>query len=222
MNQIIIPNWPIAQKKYELMMLQELLKDQKITRILEIGTWTGGTALLWAQMVSIYDGVVYCCDLNFEWGIHYSPERGTEIMREYPTQVYRTTQYNKYIKEIKGNTHNPEYIEYVKQVVMASGPVDFMFIDGDHSYEGVKADFYNFIPLLKSGGICAFHDILDTEHHRRYGCRVDLFWSELKTSNFEWWEFIDNNEYSHCCGSQPDDHVKCPSKSMGIGAVRAK
>lgn len=34
----------------------------------------------------------------------------------------------------------------------------FVFIDADHSYEGCKADFDAWSPLVKSGGEIAFHD----------------------------------------------------------------
>lgn len=36
--------------------------------------------------------------------------------------------------------------------------IDFMFIDGDHSYEGVKRDCDNYLPKLKSGSMVSFHD----------------------------------------------------------------
>ena len=34
----------------------------------------------------------------------------------------------------------------------------FVFIDADHSYEGCKADFEAWSPLVRSGGEIAFHD----------------------------------------------------------------
>jgi len=36
----------------------------------------------------------------------------------------------------------------------------FIFVDGDHSYEGVKQDIINYYPLLKPGGMMMFHDYL--------------------------------------------------------------
>jgi hypothetical protein len=38
------------------------------------------------------------------------------------------------------------------------GPIDFLFIDGDHSYAGCKGDMDHWIPFVKSGGIVAWHD----------------------------------------------------------------
>jgi len=37
-------------------------------------------------------------------------------------------------------------------------PVDFVFIDGDHSEQGLLADWNAWSPLVASGGIVALHD----------------------------------------------------------------
>lgn len=37
--------------------------------------------------------------------------------------------------------------------------LDFVFIDGDHSFNGVYLDFVNYFPLVKRGGIFSGHDI---------------------------------------------------------------
>lgn len=37
-------------------------------------------------------------------------------------------------------------------------PIDVLFIDGDHSYEGCKADIDKYAPFVKPGGVILFHD----------------------------------------------------------------
>jgi predicted O-methyltransferase YrrM len=37
--------------------------------------------------------------------------------------------------------------------------LDFIFVDGDHSYEAAYRDFVNYLPKVKSGGVFAGHDI---------------------------------------------------------------
>jgi MMP 1-O-methyltransferase len=39
-------------------------------------------------------------------------------------------------------------------------PIRLLWIDGDHTYAGVKEDFDLFSPFVSTGGIVAFHDVL--------------------------------------------------------------
>jgi predicted O-methyltransferase YrrM len=39
-------------------------------------------------------------------------------------------------------------------------PIDMIFIDGDHSYEGVKRDWGLFVPHVRDFGVVIFHDTL--------------------------------------------------------------
>ena len=56
---------------------------------------------------------------------------------------------------------------------------DYIHVDGDHSYEGVKLDFDLFWPKLNKGGFMAFHDIASPDKDGNvYGTRD--FWAELK------------------------------------------
>jgi len=48
-------------------------------------------------------------------------------------------------------------VEFVQTLEDES--LDFIFIDGDHSYEGALRDFKNFYPKVKRGGIFAGHDL---------------------------------------------------------------
>lgn len=56
--------------------------------------------------------------------------------------------------------------------------MDFLFIDGDHTYEGVKKDFEMYSSLVRRGGLIAFHDIVP--HPLETGCEVNKFWNEIK------------------------------------------
>lgn len=41
------------------------------------------------------------------------------------------------------------------------GPIDMLFIDGDHSYEGVKFDFDHFGRQVRVGGLILLHDSIN-------------------------------------------------------------
>ena len=55
------------------------------------------------------------------------------------------------------------------------GPYDLVFIDGLHTYEGVKSDWENYGPM---GKIVAFHDVKNP-----YEQGVGKFWQEIKHSH---------------------------------------
>jgi predicted O-methyltransferase YrrM len=52
-------------------------------------------------------------------------------------------------------THRGTSIEVAR---VWSRPLDLLFIDGDHSYEGCSTDLKAWLPFLKPGGWVAFHD----------------------------------------------------------------
>jgi GT2 family glycosyltransferase len=200
-SNVIKIDWPCAQKKPELNMLQRFLVKQniKIEKILEIGTYRGGTTTLWAKMVEPNNGKVYCVDQRFNWDSFW------EANFFYKGQVYENIPQRKFINEIQGSSHD---IDIKNRVYNEVEQVNLLFIDGDHSYEGVKDDFNSFSQLVKPGGFVIFHDIVDSEYHRGMGCFVAQFWNEIK-NKYEYKEFIDTGEYPGC-----------PSQSMGIGVLK--
>jgi hypothetical protein len=87
-----------------------------------------------------------------------------------------------------GSSHDDIAKEYVTSILQGT-ELDFLFIDGDHTYEGVKQDYEMYKEFVKPGGWIAFHDIKDTEFHRNANCRVDKLWVELSGNKIE---FVDN------------------------------
>ena len=78
------------------------------------------------------------------------------------------------IPNILGGTHNPKTMEMLKKKIRGR-PINILFIDACHNYDGIKKDFELYSPLCS--GIIAFHD---TKLRKR---GVGKFWDELKTKH---------------------------------------
>jgi hypothetical protein len=74
------------------------------------------------------------------------------------TSFFRKNFYPRFIKSTSVEAY---YNFFVKQDIQ----IDFLFIDGDHSYEGVKTDFELYSKLLSDQGIIAIHDT-DKEYEK--------------------------------------------------------
>jgi len=93
---------------------------------------------------------------------------------------------NQAIHLLREDSHQESTLNKL-QYILKNQKIDFLFIDGDHRYEGVKTDFEMYFPLVRSGGLIALHDIV---HHKgRKDVQVDRFWNEIK-SNYKYDEFI--------------------------------
>lgn len=90
---------------------------------------------------------------------------------------------------IRANSHQPETLDALLNV-LEGREIDFLFIDGDHTYDGVRRDFELFAPLVRRGCPIAFHDVLP---HPQPDCEVEWFWSEIR-SGYRYLEFIDRAE----------------------------
>jgi predicted O-methyltransferase YrrM len=81
--------------------------------------------------------------------------------------------------------------------ILMGNPLDFLFIDGDHSYSGVRQDWQMYSPFVTAGSLIAFHDIVP-DHALRFGIQtehdaggVHEFWREIKLS-FPHHEFVED------------------------------
>lgn len=66
----------------------------------------------------------------------------------------------KLIVDYSFNVSNPGVRETLGYtcILDPNGELDFVFIDGDHRYEAVAADYLDWSYILKKGGILAIHD----------------------------------------------------------------
>jgi predicted O-methyltransferase YrrM len=86
-------------------------------------------------------------------------------------------------KIIVGDSHDHEIAESLVEE-LDGHMIDFLFIDGDHMYKGVKQDFEMYAPLVKKGGIIAFDDI---DLYDNESVEVYKFWKELTDSGKWGW-----------------------------------
>jgi predicted O-methyltransferase YrrM len=149
-------------------------------KVLEIGTFQGGTLCILARL-SAPDATIISIDLpGGKFGGGQSQLRSL---------LYHT--FGKLFQRmhlIRGDSHSGEVAGKVKHITQS---LDVVFIDGDHTYEGVKHDFLSYFPLVRQSGIIAFHDI--AEHPEKAGGDVPRFWNEVKTS-YRHEEIIENRE----------------------------
>lgn len=60
---------------------------------------------------------------------------------------------------------------------------DYIYVDGDHSYKGVKLDYKLFWSKLRKNGLMVFHDVIVKEWGELKEFGVWKFWQELKDKN---------------------------------------
>lgn len=168
------------QYREEIRRLLKLVENIKPNIILEIGTSRGGTLFLFT-MIAGSEAMIISIDLpGGPFGGGY-PEWKIPFYKSFAKQKQK-------IYLIRNDSHNPLVLDEIRDI-LGNNKVDFLFLDGDHSYEGVKNDFKIFSPFVRKGGIVAFHDIVD--HPLGTGCEVSKFWKEIKTA-YEYTEIVHN------------------------------
>ncbi len=100
---------------------------------------------------------------------------------------------NGFWKKVDPNKHFSflDVNQYLKTYVMTSETFankykhqyDYIYIDADHSYKGVKNDFRLFWSKLRKNGFMVFHDITVKKEEGVPPFGVWKFWKEIKNKN---------------------------------------
>lgn len=169
----------ITQVRSEIVGLLDRLRAIAPRTVVEVGTHKGGNSFLFCHALPSVERVigVDLCVQNAPKLIYFAR----------PGQVYRA---------LHGDSQTQEMLGRVRSHLRGNS-IDFLFIDGDHSYKGARADFELYAPLVRRGGIIALHDIVP-DHRTRYGkdtgCyagEVYKLWAELKQRH-DCEELVDN------------------------------
>lgn len=135
----------LTKKERLLLYKLALSLTNKTNCVVEIGSYLGASSLFLASAIKELGGQVYCIDT-------WSNEGMSEGQRDTFDEFLKNTEpLEDFISPIRGYS-----VDVVKTF---NKEVDLIFIDGDHSYEAVKADVESWLPKVKDGGIVVFHDI---------------------------------------------------------------
>lgn len=172
------------QKKSEILRLLKIIRSQQPKAVCEIGAAGCGTTFLLTQAAAS-DALLITVDLAFT-ASREAALRGFAL----PEQQ---------LVCLQEDSHEPRTLQLVKRR-LAGQQLDVLYLDGDHSYEGIKADFELYGPLVRPGGLIVFHDIVP-DSRTRYGIRtssdvgeVPKFWQEIRASHVHTEEIVEDYE----------------------------
>jgi len=173
------------QHRKEILELAKLLEARKPKTILEIGTASGGTLFLSALLA---DSNALIVSIDLEFGMYGGGYPSWKI------PLYNSfAKNNQKIELIRGDSHS-KLVKDQFLKTLHNKKIDYLFIDGDHTYEGVKEDFEFYSKYLSDNAIVAFHDIVSdkAENPDHF---VSVLWNEIK-NKYPHFEFINDSTQS--------------------------
>jgi predicted O-methyltransferase YrrM len=162
----------IGQVRSEILQLARILEELRPRCALEIGTNYGGTLLLLCTLASANAKIISVDLPSGPFGGGY-PQRKIPLFNRFPKRGQQ-------LHLIRADSHATATRERVLQI-LGSEKLDYLFIDGDHTYSGIQRDFQMYAPLVRSSGIVALHDIVTYDDKTK--CQVAKFWNEVKQSH---------------------------------------
>jgi predicted O-methyltransferase YrrM len=111
--------------------------DTPIKTFLEVGAASGGNTHVLANILNLSKVAIVDDNSHTKFAMR------KETLKNIPHD------------EFVGNSQGPEAKEFINKLNIK---FDFVYIDADHSFEGVTKDFNNFKEFVKVGGHLGFHD----------------------------------------------------------------
>ena len=130
-NSIIKTRHIVRMNIAEGALLYKYSRRKKDSTILEIGRKQGGSAIIMAA--AIEKGRVYSID---------------KIRN--PHAIRNCRNFSDKIVLVDGDSAKIKWRQ----------PIGLLFIDGDHSYNGLRSDIRRYCPWVEQGGYVLFHDVL--------------------------------------------------------------
>lgn len=178
--------------------------------ILEIGSFKGKSAVMLGKLAEHYGfGPIVAIDPHNFHNAELAEHRAAP----------GATSYDEFLRNIESAGVAP-YIEvhraFSSEVAKIwNRPIRMLWIDGDHSYPGAKADFDGFMPHMVPGGFVAMHDAL-----HEFAGPIRVFVEDILRSNrFGASGFVNSIAWSQY---RPDDSFSFRHIHQAVEPLAAK
>lgn len=112
--------------------------------VVEIGSYHGASAACLASGIQGIDSRVYCIDT---WMNDAVTDARMDVLAVFRRNVALVADR---LIEVRGYSHQVAH--------QVPGNIALLFIDGDHSYDGVSNDLEIYLPKMQAGGTIVMHD----------------------------------------------------------------
>jgi predicted O-methyltransferase YrrM len=153
-----IDGWLTVNEAIELYELARSVPAREPV-VVEIGSWQGKSSVVLGKGLQHKErAVLYCVDPFNGAGDPASEEdyrrrqqQAMTVLRERFTDNLDRNGVRELVEILQGYSH-----DVVKNF---ERPIDLLFIDGNHDYQAVLADFRDWTPMVVSGGLICMHDV---------------------------------------------------------------
>lgn len=190
-----VPGWAAFDRLYfEVAEHSGLMKDGAV--FVEVGSWLGRSAALMGTLIenSGKKVVLHCVDPWIDGG----PDlRDTNHYRRVADRPL-VTQFLENVRPVIQHIAPVQKMSVEAAADFADGSVDFLMLDGDHSYEAVRDDIAAWTPKMKPGGIISGDDYgwpgVTRAVTETYGEKANVVWryrheNYLKSASY-WWVLL--------------------------------
>jgi len=127
-----------------------------LDRVVEIGSWKGRST----KALALSANTMYAVDdFSGAWASSadaYDAKGQNEIREAFKHNLRGELDAKRCVLI---ETNSATNASHVRELILENGPVDLVFIDGDHSEAGVLADIDIALDILKPGGVVCGHDV---------------------------------------------------------------
>jgi cephalosporin hydroxylase len=137
----------IQQPEELTRLISRLRRLRPLRTVIEIGCDAGGTLWAWRQVCPVVYGITLPVS---------PPGEGLFPQGRHPLETHGALVH-------LGDSHDAGSVFWLGAQLGFGKQADFLFIDGDHSPEGVLADFEDYRHLVRPGGLIALDDVLNPD-----------------------------------------------------------